>query len=289
MEEKDEEKDKQEGRENVVEDFQISRMVRSTEFSMAQSHYHAFYELYYLLSGHCRMFVGHKLYYVEAGDMLLFAPGVLHRATYPEGSGGERIAVSFSASVLDPLLKAGGGETLASLFDNTQLWIPIPVRPQVELLFDKIEEEMREGGSLAVFLAKNHFYEMLVAAGRYGVCQKQGAMGETENAIQEAARYISQNYEKPLSLEDMARMVHMTPTYFSRRFKQVTGFGFKEYVVYTRIAQAEKLLAHTRLPVTEIGVVCGFEDGNYFGDCFRKHKGISPREYRRRTGDIAIT
>ena len=256
---------------------------------MAHSHYHEFYELYYLVSGSCRMFTGHSLHHVEAGDLLLLSPGTIHRAAYPEENEAERVAVSFDASLLDPLLEVWGEGALKNTFGSQPLQIPIPVRPQVELLLDKIEEEMGRGDPLSVFLAKNHFYEMLATAGRYGISRTQETAGETEQTIQEAARYISQNYEKPLSLEAMADRAHMTPTYFSRRFKQVTGFGFKEYVVYTRLAQAEKLLVHTGLPVTEIGVACGFEDGNYFGDCFKKHKGISPREYRRRTGSITIT
>ena len=272
-----------------MNEFLISRVVRSTKYSMAHSHYHEFYELYYLVSGCCRMFIGQSLHHVEAGDLLLLPPGMLHRATYPEEGGAERVAVSFDANLLKPLMEVWGEENLKHTFNNQRLQIPIPVRPQLELLLDKIEEEMGLGDPLSVFLAKNHFYEMLATAGRHGVSRTQEAAGETEQIIQDAARYISQNYEKPLSLEDMADMVHMTPTYFSRRFKQVTGFGFKEYVVCTRLAQAEKLLVHTSLPVTKIAGACGFEDGNYFGDCFKKHKGISPREYRRRTGAIAIT
>lgn len=275
----------------MMEYFEISRVVRGTEFCMPHSHYHEFYELYYLMSGHCRMFVGHSLCHMEAGDLLLMPPGTIHRATYPKESDSERFAVSFDPDLLKPLLTVWDGQKFSFTFDNRQLQIPILVRPQMELLLEKIQEEKETGSKdpLSSFLAKNHFYEMLVTAGRYGVPRKQGETGETEKSIQEAARYISQNYEKSLSLEDLAEMVHMTPTYFSRRFRQVTGFGFKEYVVSTRIAQAEKLLAHTHMSVTEIGVACGFEDGNYFGDCFRKRKGISPREYRRRTGNITIT
>lgn len=272
-----------------MNEFEISRVVRSTRYSMTRSHYHDYYELYYLLSGHCRMFVGHSLHHAEAGDMLLLSPGKLHRVTYPEGDEAVRVTISFDSSLLSPLTKVCGVDYLSSIFEQVQVRIPIPVRPQVELLLDKIQEEMAMGDRLSVFLAKNHFYEIMAAIGQYGVCGRQETVDETENAIQKAARYISRNFEKPLSLKEMSEMVHMTPTYFSRRFKQVTGFGFKEYVVYTRIAQAERMLRHTSLSVTEIAVACGFEDGNYFGDCFKKRRGISPREYRRRTGSITVT
>lgn len=137
-----------------MKEFLISRVVRNTKFSMAHSHYHEFYELYYLVSGSCRMFTGHSLHHVEAGDLLLLSPGTIHRAAYPEENEAERVAVSFDASLLDPLLEVWGEGALKNTFGSQPLQIPIPVRPQVELLLDKIEEEMGRGDPLSVFLRR---------------------------------------------------------------------------------------------------------------------------------------
>lgn len=67
----------------------------------------------------------------------------------------------------------------------------------------------------------------------------------------------------------------MSPTYYSKKFKQITGVGFKEYLTKTRLYEATELLTHTSLNVTEIAIRCGFNDGNYFGMLFGKNLSLT--------------
>ena len=99
--------------------------------------------------------------------------------------------------------------------------------------------------------------------------------------IQIAARYISEHYAEEITLSDAAAMAFMEETYFSKKFKQLTGFGFKEYLVTTRIKAAEKLLSTTNMAIGEIAEACGFSSSNYFGNVFKSVWGISPSDYRR--------
>ena len=111
-------------------------------------------------------------------------------------------------------------------------------------------------------------------------------LDSAENAIQASARYISTHFQEPVSLHMVADHVHMSPTYYSKKFKQITGVGFKEYLTKTRLYEATELLTHTSLNVTEIAIRCGFNDGNYFGDAFRKEFGLSPLQYRKRRKNL---
>lgn len=99
--------------------------------------------------------------------------------------------------------------------------------------------------------------------------------------IEDALRYIAQNYSLPISLEDIAGKTNLTPTYLSRKFKKVTGTTFKEYVNYIRIRQASQMLLTTDDSVTKIALNCGFNSSNYFKDCFRRINGVSPRAFRK--------
>ena len=99
--------------------------------------------------------------------------------------------------------------------------------------------------------------------------------------IQFAAKYISENYADEISLSEISQLAFMEETYFSKKFKKLTGFCFKEYLTQTRIKAAEKLLDETKLTVSEIADRCGFSRSNYFGDSFKHWKGCSPSEYRR--------
>ena len=95
------------------------------------------------------------------------------------------------------------------------------------------------------------------------------------------ATYIYDNYNKKLSLDDMALRFHISKSYLSKKFKRVTGFGFKEYIVNIRIKNACRMLLETDMSITDIAFECGFNDSNYFGDAFRHVKGVSPNKYRK--------
>jgi len=86
-----------------------------------------------------------------------------------------------------------------------------------------------------------------------------------------------------LSLEDAARMTGRSPSTVSRLFKKTTGRSFKQYQVWFRLDRAANLLeSMLNRPIAEIALDCGFDDPLYFSRTFRKHKGCSPTEYRRR-------
>ena len=110
---------------------------------------------------------------------------------------------------------------------------------------------------------------------------KEKAPDGTGNKILDAARYISDNYDREITLQTAAHIACMEATYFSKCFKQLTGFGFRDYVTQTRLKKAEELLRSSKLSISEISDSCGFLSSNYFGDVFKKYKGISPRSYRK--------
>ena len=99
--------------------------------------------------------------------------------------------------------------------------------------------------------------------------------------MQEVATYIYTHYNEKLVLEDMAERFNLSRSYLSKKFKSVTGFGFKEYIINVRIKHACELLPNTNKSITTIAFECGFNDSNYFGDAFRRTKGVSPNKYRR--------
>ena len=70
--------------------------------------------------------------------------------------------------------------------------------------------------------------------------------------------------------------------YIRRCFKSVMGLPPLEYITKLRINQAKVLLyQNPLLSIKEIALACGFSDSLYFSTCFKKHIGISPREYRK--------
>ena len=92
--------------------------------------------------------------------------------------------------------------------------------------------------------------------------------------------YIQQNLAEDLSLELLAGLVHLSPNYLSRLFKNSAGQTISSYIQNARVDQAKRLLCTTSLKTYEVGERVGINDPVYFSRIFKKVTGISPKEYK---------
>jgi two-component system response regulator YesN len=102
----------------------------------------------------------------------------------------------------------------------------------------------------------------------------------TNTAIEKSRVYIHKNFRKEITLDSVSREVNMSPYYFSKLFKNVTGENFIEYVTRIRVETAKKLLFEGQFSVKEICVETGYADPNYFSRIFKKYVGTTPTEFR---------
>ncbi|MCC8082529.1 MAG: PocR ligand-binding domain-containing protein [Lachnospiraceae bacterium] len=104
---------------------------------------------------------------------------------------------------------------------------------------------------------------------------------ENNRVIREAMNYIAANFSSSLTLEEVAKHVHLNPSYFSRLFKQSLGASFKEYLTQIRIEEAKRLLDHTEYSILDIAIAVGFDNQSYFTSVFKKKTGLTPGQYRK--------
>ena len=100
-------------------------------------------------------------------------------------------------------------------------------------------------------------------------------------AVRMACDYIRANFSRELTNEEVARAVGYHPNHLHRLFRQHLGMGLREYIISYRIREAKKLLLEPGISIIDAAVSCGFCDASYFSQCFRRHVGKTPREYRR--------
>lgn len=279
----------------------ITRIRRESYFEMKKEHYHAYYEFYYLLSGSRKFFLNNKIYHVNSGDLMVIPKGEIHRTTFVSEGIHERIALCFSDEAVRPLLRDIGEAAFRECFRQYKISVPANRREYLEALFERLLAEiyLQENGEsdeLSAALCRRYCEEIILfvircqrhaASERAGsgtfedILEKQERAEQTDIGIESAALYMSGHYYENITLKQMAAFCGMSEAYFSKRFKKGTGFGFKEYLNEVRIRNACGLLVHTGKSVTEIASLCGFMDSNYFGDAFKKKKGMSPRQYRK--------
>jgi AraC-like DNA-binding protein len=104
---------------------------------------------------------------------------------------------------------------------------------------------------------------------------------EEYRKMQHVIDHILANLEKPLPVEELARVSGLSRAHFSRVFAASEGMPPAEFVLQKRLQRAVKLLTKTAdLPVKEVAIMSGFEDPNYFAKVFRRVFGASPTEFR---------
>ncbi len=107
-----------------------------------------------------------------------------------------------------------------------------------------------------------------------------GEEKDVHEIVGKAKRYINQHLSEDLSVANIAEILYVSPNYFSRLFKRVTGQGCNEYIVRKRIEKACVLLETTNFNTGKIAGMVGYNDTNYFSMTFKKHCGESPTRYR---------
>lgn len=106
---------------------------------------------------------------------------------------------------------------------------------------------------------------------------------ETENSsyMHQIVTYIEKNYNCNITVENLAKMAHLSTTYFIKKFKEYTSFSPLHYLHHTRMEQARYLLGQTDLPISTIMEQVGYYDFSYFTKYFKKYYGKTPSNYRK--------
>lgn len=94
-------------------------------------------------------------------------------------------------------------------------------------------------------------------------------------------KYIRENYNRNLTLENVAQQIYISPYYLSHMFREELGITFVEYLTMVRMEEAKKLLMDPSLSVVAVASQVGYEDASYFSKVFKKYVGVSPNRYRR--------
>ena len=209
--------------------------------------------------------------------------GTIHKTDYTGKGMHERIVISFKPTVTEWLNNVVGTDIVSDVMQAGVISIPEKRRDYIESLLEKLLFENEGQDPLSPGFVSVALAELMLFITR---CKnyEENVIKEIDvnnRIMQEVATYIYNHYSERLILEDVAKKFNLSRSYLSKKFKSVTGFGFKEYIINVRIQHACELLLNTNKSITDIAFECGFNDSNYFGDAFRRTKGISPNKYRK--------
>jgi len=106
------------------------------------------------------------------------------------------------------------------------------------------------------------------------------------DVIYKAIDYIKRNYMRKISLKDVADQVLLSPSYFSKLFKDEMNCNFNHFLNQVRIERSKTVLLDNSIPLVDVAFLMGFEDQSYFTKVFKRMTGVSPGRYRESRGQI---
>lgn len=242
--------------------------------NMSKSHYHEYFEIYYLEAGERIHVVNDRLYRILPGEFVLFPPYWMHHSFGEENVGFKRIVTYFRADqVCSPAVllavKEGGG-----------VYRPAARAGQeAHRLLERLLAEQEAPGAFSeeYMQAALNLALMLVLRG-----ERAAQKPQMQNRISSVIAYIHGHYQEDLSLEKLAGIFYVSPYYLCREFKRYTNRTIVQYINVTRVMNAQRKFMETDKNITEISRETGFSNITHFNRVFKGVTGMTPSGYRRR-------
>ena len=262
--------------------FIISRKQYIAGGTASIGHVHDMFEMYYMISGECRYFIGNKVLPVNSNSLILIPKGVQHKTRYMDGVC-DRILLRMAGSYINPMLLP----MIYRVFPNNVFVPSAKDKDKMLELFEKMMQEKDKNDYYSGELIKGYITELFSLILRSHTEESESKHENGSIVIDDAVEYMRKNFHEEITLTLMARRCAMSECRFSRIFKEVIGVGYKEYLNLIRVNEANKYLLNTDMSVSEVAYACGFNDSNYFSTFFKKTNGMSPLEFRKlNSGDI---
>ena len=275
---------------NEIKNLPFSSIMIEKDYSklatdMKDTQIHNFYELYFLLSGQRRYFIGGNIYNVAPGNLIVVPKNEIHKTGALNSRGWDRYVLYFSEKSVQDLIRQIGQDEFQKFAQIACFQFPPEATKLLKDKFDRLYAEENRPDAYSYQIKKDLLYDIIITTLRFG-SQKPCDIDDGADKIRLAAQYISENYRSEITLESAAAIACMEKTYFSKRFKALTGLCFSAYLSDIRLIAAKRLLLSTDMNINEISEACGFSSGNYFGDVFAKATGMSPIKFRKSNRSI---
>lgn len=239
------------------------------------SHFHDVHEMYYLVKGSTKYFIGNEIFVLSAGEIAFVPKGIFHNTNNECKRDIERILLEFD----DEFVGESYIPYIRNLSKNKHVIFPATELPKIQEILNRIAEESQKINPDYQEMQKLYLRQLLIFISRYRLKDSKSKSSESFLLIENIMKYISENVGADLSLSTLSQKYNISPNHLSKQFKNISGLPLSEYINISRISAAEKILKKGKYPITRVATECGFNDSNYFAAVFKKYKGITPKKY----------
>ncbi|MUT66947.1 AraC family transcriptional regulator [Paenibacillus sp. NEAU-GSW1] len=255
-------------------------------------HWHEHFEIIVQRQGRAIFHIDSDPYEVCPGDVLFVPAGGLHVGYSLEDGKSSFVSIVFNGSLFkdwahDPIHM----QFVAPYLEDRRR---LPVKPDLieplsahyySLINQLIDESLAKRPAYQL-IVKSQLHLLLAQLARLFFNRQSAAeKGKDHSPNRERFKplieYIEERFAEPITIEQAAQQVSLSPYHFCKMFKKLTGRTFIEYVNVCRVNEAERLLRESDLSVTDIAGQIGCDNPNYFTKLFKQYKGITPSMCRK--------
>jgi AraC-like DNA-binding protein/mannose-6-phosphate isomerase-like protein (cupin superfamily) len=251
---------------------------------------HEFYEMVYIKKGNAVFEIAGQPAAIGPNDIVIIKPKQEHKFIVKSETGCEFIVLhfEFSNQVNNEFSKVSLEDFLNFVRGKESgafLSLKVSQKNEIIVLLNRIlkEKDSTEIGS--EFLNYLMVLELFVLISRALKMEWENSIKDKSPKLKElihiSAKYINNNFERDISLGDIAKFVFLSPSYFTRAFKEEMGISPINYLLKTRIERSKELLADTSLRISEIALSVGFSNQQRFNEIFKKYSKFTPLQYRK--------
>lgn len=241
--------------------------------NMSQSHYHEYFELYYLETGERFHMIHDQLYCIRPGEFILFPPYLMHHSYGAEDVSFKRLLVYFQADAVN------SPKLLEAIKSRGGVYRPVAgARRDIHKLMEVMLKEQDAASSFQEEAMSTLLNMLALSIVRQ---EYEYAAPEAKNRIGKVISYIHTHYQEDIQLEQLSRHFYVSPYYLCREFKRYTNRTIVQYINITRIMNAQRKFMETDKNITQISKETGFSNLTHFNRVFKSVSGMTPSEYRK--------
>lgn len=267
--------------------FNYDHVYRPPCFEMtAAEAYTDFYGLSYLISGEVLSYSPDATGILHEGDMNFTLKNIYYRSSYISDKPRESILIKFTDSMVADLLKIMEVDSLEALIgEQSAVHLSNATQKKVLHILQEMENEWNSYNKSSEIILKGLLHKLILIflneRTKKGSIKIQDSHKKQECLVS-AIEYVKSHLNESPSLQNTAEYLHISASYLSKIFINRLHTPYSTFLLNEKILCAQKLLVNTKLSMAKIAADAGFSSSAYFSDCFRRNRGMSPLQFRKK-------
>lgn len=247
--------------------------VEGVNDNMSKSHYHDFFEIYYLESGQRYVMLENEIHLIHSGQFLLYSPYTMHHSYGEKDVPFKRLVLYFRPIEIQ-------SHTLQSALLN-KIGVYTDTTTGQYSIHNLLKLFLQEEATMQPYKDErmNALLQLLLITIERQLASPVSI--EKQTRIGQVVDYIHTHYQENITINSLSEIFYLSPYYLCREFKKYTNRTIIQYLHVTRILNAQRKIMETNKSITTISSETGFTNLTHFNRIFKSCTGMTPTNYRK--------